>query len=49
MMDVHKKHNFLVSVHTGVRWVKPAWSAEPIFEVPALLMGTPRQAPASVV
>ena len=30
-MDVHKRHNFIVSVHTSAQWVKLALLAEPIF------------------
>ena len=38
-MDVHKKHNFMVSLYTGARWVKPAKPAERIFLTLTLLMG----------
>ena len=27
IMNVHKEHSFIVSVHTGAQWVKPAWPA----------------------
>ena len=37
--NVFKKYSFIVSVHTGGRWVKPAWKAEPIFIALMLLTG----------
>ena len=51
-MDKHK-NKFFVSVHIGIRWVKPAWPAEPIYLTSTLLMGagpgrTPAQ-PASTI
>ena len=39
ILDVHKKHDFMASVHTGVKWVKPAQPAKPIFLTPILLLG----------
>ena len=39
-MDAHKKHDFMVSGHTGARWVKQAWLAELKFLIPTLLMGS---------
>ena len=39
-MDVHKKQNFIVSVHTRVRLLKPTWPAEPIFLTATLLSGS---------
>ena len=39
ILNVHKKHNFIVSVHTSARWVKSAQSAEPTFLIPTLLIG----------
>ena len=30
-MNMHKKENFIVSVHTSARWVKSAQPDEPIF------------------
>ena len=37
-MDVNKKQNFIVTVHTSARWVK---LPELTFLTPALLMGGP--------
>ena len=42
-MDVHKKDNFMVSVNTCARWVKPAQPAKPIFLTPTLLMRSPAE------
>ena len=39
IMDMHKNQNFIVSVHTSARWVKPAQPSEPIFLTPMLLIG----------
>ena len=41
-MDANNKHNFIVSVHTGARWVKLAWPSEPIFLNPTLLISALR-------
>ena len=43
---MHKKCNFMLSVHIGARWVKPA---ERIFLTPKLLMGALPATPASGV
>ena len=39
IMNVHKKLNFIVTVQTSARWVKPAQPAAKIFSSPTLLMG----------
>ena len=39
IVDVHKKDNLFVSVHTSAPLVKPAQPVEPIFSTPTLLMG----------
>ena len=44
-MDVHKKYNCMVSVHTDAQWVKPAWPAELILLTLTLLMGPFRAMP----
>ena len=41
IIDVYKKDNFMVSVHTDARWVKLAWQAEPIFFHPDVTDGRP--------
>ena len=38
IVDVHKKHNFFVSVHTIGRWAKPA---KPKYVTPRFLIGSP--------
>ena len=43
-MDVHKKHNSLVSVHTGTLMGEAVQLAERIFSTPMLLMGAALQA-----
>ena len=37
IMDVHKKQNFIVYVHTSTQLVKPAWPSKPIFFIATLL------------
>ena len=39
IMDVHEKHNFVVTVHTRARWVKPTHLAETILLTPKPLIG----------
>ena len=39
IMDMHKKHNFFVTVHTSVGLVKPAQSAGRIFQIPTFQTG----------
>ena len=41
IMDVHNKHNFFVSVHIDVQWVKPAQPAESKCLIPTSLNGDP--------
>ena len=41
IMDVHKKHNFFVSVHPGAGLVKSALPAKLVFLTPTLLREGP--------
>ena len=45
-MNVHKQHNFFVSVHTSARLINPAQLAESIFLIVTLLMGPCQATPA---
>ena len=43
IMDVHRKYNGFVSVHTSAQLGRLAWPAEPIFLTPKVLMGPCKQ------